>query len=202
MPAVGFIHPRRVLRVFIRGVRDRLPRQHQVVLPLGNLPLHRVDLLGVGIRFLLHQVAQQCLGVLGIEQREARLVAQRLQFAANDVEPQGVEGRDRQAVALSPLEHLPHALLHLARRLVGEGHRRDLARAHSAFLDQVGDLGGDHAGLAGPGTGQHQARAVDIPRGFLLAGIELGEALANRGRGAHDVGTASASAIPAPANSS
>ena len=44
----------------------------------------------------------------------------------------------------------------------------------AAVLDQVGDLAGDHAGLAGAGAGQHQQGAVDVVHGFLLSGIESG----------------------------
>ncbi|GAB7530568.1 hypothetical protein PS3A_29790 [Pseudomonas sp. 3A(2025)] len=46
--------------------------------------------------------------------------------------------------------------------------------ADAAILDQVGDLAGDHAGLAGACTGEHQERAADVVHGFLLPGIESG----------------------------
>jgi hypothetical protein len=51
------------------------------------------------------------------------------------------------------------ALLHFARRLVGEGDGEDLAREGAAGGQDVGDAGGQHARLAGAGAGQHQNRA-------------------------------------------
>jgi hypothetical protein len=52
------------------------------------------------------------------------------------------------------------ALLHLARRLVGEGDGEDLRRPGEAEIENVGDAGGQHPGLAGAGAGQHQDRAL------------------------------------------
>jgi hypothetical protein len=53
-------------------------------------------------------------------------------------------------------EHLLDALLHLARGLVGEGHRQQRPGPHLLHLDQPGDAVHQHAGLAGAGAGQHQ----------------------------------------------
>src|SRR5690606_36210120 len=66
------------------------------------------------------------------------------------------------------------ALLQCARGLGGEGHRHDVLRADAALLNQVSDLAGDHAGLAGTGAGEHQHGAADIVHGFLLPGVESG----------------------------
>ena len=54
------------------------------------------------------------------------------------------------------------ALLHLARRLVGEGDGEDLASGRARPVrEDVGDARGQHARLAGAGAGQHQHRPVD-----------------------------------------
>ncbi len=85
-----------------------------------------------------------------------------------------MEGRDRQALALAAAQQRADALFHFPRGLVGEGHGDDVTGLDAAFLDQVGDLAGDHAGLAGARAGKHQERAADVVHGFLLPGIESG----------------------------
>ncbi len=85
-----------------------------------------------------------------------------------------MEGADRQAAAFAALEQGADPFLHFARSLVGKGHGDDVLGADAAILDQVGDLAGDHAGLAGACTGEHQKRAADVVHGFLLPGIESG----------------------------
>ncbi|MNQ38732.1 hypothetical protein D3C85_523250 [compost metagenome] len=149
--------------------------EDQVVLPGADQVLDLVDAV-VALVLLLHDVGEQRLDVLLVEDREARLVAEVGVLLADDVEAEVVEGRHRQALALAAAQQAGDALLHLARGLVGEGHRDDVLRADAALLDQVGDLAGDHAGLAGSGAGQHQQRAADVVDGFLLAGIESGHA--------------------------
>ena len=51
----------------------------------------------------------------------------------------------------------PH--LHLARRLVGEGHRKDVPGLGLAGRNQFGKARGEYPGLAGSGAGEHQQRA-------------------------------------------
>ena len=67
------------------------------------------------------------------------------------------------------------ALLHLARRLVGEGDGEDFRRPGAAETEDVGDARGQHAGLAGAGAGEHQHRAVERLDRLALLGIEPGE---------------------------
>jgi len=67
------------------------------------------------------------------------------------------------------------ARLHLARRLVGEGHGEDFAGPGAAGCEDVGDAHGEHAGLAGAGAGQHQYRAVERLDREPLLRIEAGE---------------------------
>ncbi len=153
----------------------------QVVLPAADVVLDLVHAVIAGV-FLLHDVAQQRLDVAFVEDRKARLVPQMDIFLADDVQAQVVEGRYRQALAFAAAQQAADALLHLARGLVGEGHCDDVLRADAALLDQVGDLAGDHAGLAGAGAGEHQHRAADVVHGFLLPGIESGHGRSGCGR--------------------
>jgi len=52
--------------------------------------------------------------------------------------------------------------------------RDDVAGLDAAMLHQIGDLAGDHAGLSGAGTGEHQKWAADVVHGFLLPRVESG----------------------------
>ena len=72
-------------------------------------------------------------------------------------------------------DDLADAVLHLARRLVGEGDGEDLAGPGAAEAEDVGDAHGQHAGLAGAGAGQHQHRAVERLDRLALLRIEPGE---------------------------
>ncbi len=164
----------RVARLF-----QGLGRKDQVVLPGTDHVLDLVDAVVAGV-FLLHDVRQQCLDVGLIEDREAWLVAQPVMLLADDVQAQVVKGAYRQATAFPRAQQGGDPLLHLARGLVGEGHRDDVLGTDAAVLDQVGNLACDHAGLAGACTGEHQKRAADVVTGFLLPGIESGHAR-NRG---------------------
>ncbi|MNM29021.1 hypothetical protein D3C81_395510 [compost metagenome] len=164
----------RVARLF-QGLRW----QDQVVLPGTDHVLDLVDAVVAGILFL-HDVRQQRLDVGLVEDRETRLVAQALVFLADDVQAQVVERTHGQATAFARAQQGGDPLLHLARGLVGEGHRHDVLGTDAAVLDEVGNLARDHAGLARACTGEHQKRAADIVTGFLLPGIESGHAR-NRG---------------------
>ena len=147
--------------------------QNQVVLPAVDEVLDLVRTVVAGI-LLLHDVGEQRLDVAVIEDREAGLVAQARVFLADDVHAQVVESGHGKAARLAALEQGADALLHLPRRLVGEGHGDDVTGLDAAVLHQVGDLAGDHAGLAGAGTGEHQQGAADVVHGFLLPRIESG----------------------------
>ncbi|MNZ86287.1 hypothetical protein D3C78_1051040 [compost metagenome] len=157
-----------VTRVF-----QGLGRQDQVVFPGADHVLDLVDTVVARV-FLLHDVGHQGFDVGLVENRETGLVAQAHMLLADDVQPQVVEGADRQAAPFATLEQRANPLLHLARGLVGKGHGDDVLGADAAVLDQVRDFARDHAGLAGACTGEHQKRAADVAHGFLLPGIESG----------------------------
>src|SRR6185295_10267665 len=60
-------------------------------------------------------------------------------------------------------------------RLIGEGHGENLGRPRPARRQDMGDPGGQDAGFAGPGPGQHQNRAVQGLDRLPLLGIEVVE---------------------------
>ena len=84
-----------------------------------------------------------------------------LGVAAQDFHADRMEGAEPRHAFDHAADDLADAVLHLARRLVGEGDGQDLARPGAAEAEDVGDAHGQHAGLAGAGAGQHQHRAVE-----------------------------------------
>ena len=68
-----------------------------------------------------------------------------------------------------------HALAHLGRSLVGEGHSEDGIRSNSKIVNKMRDAVGDHARLARTGAGKDQDRALDLLGGFPLLRIEFTE---------------------------
>ena len=96
-------------------------------------------------------------------------------MAAQQLDADGVEGADPGHALDGRADQHADALLHLARGLVGEGDGEDLARECTAGRQDMGDAGGEHAGLAGAGAGQHQHRAFQRFDGFPLLRIQAGE---------------------------
>ena len=114
------------------------------------------------------QCPQQLAGVVLIKQREALFQPQFAVLFFQQVEAEGVESADGQTARFCLAQHLGNALFHFACRLVGKGNGGDMACWQAALLHQMGDFGGDDAGFAATGAGQHQARAADIINRFTL----------------------------------
>ena len=132
---------------------------------LGRPPL-RID---VG---RLHHLLDQTLLVVGVEDGEGGLQAHDLGVPAQDLGGDGVEGaQPAQALGLGPKDGT-EALAHLPRSLVGEGNRQDLPGPGPAGGEDVGQARGQHPGLAGTGTGQHQDGPVDGLHSLTLFGVE------------------------------
>ena len=128
-----------------------------------------VDALGV------EQLLDQPDLVGDVEDGEVALQPDQLGVAAQDLDADGVEGAEPRHA----LDHLADVfadpLLHLARRLVGEGDGEDFGGPRPAQAQDVRDAGGEDAGLAGSGAGQHQHRAVQRLDRELLLGVQPGE---------------------------
>ena len=121
-------------------------------------------------------------------------------MAAENLRADRMEGAEpRHALGSAFADQLRDAVLHLARRLVGEGDGEDLAREGAAARQDVGDPRRQHPRLAGAGAGQHQQRALERLDRLPLLGIELfqprrrargkrprGDAAGTRGTG-HDI---------------
>ena len=85
----------------------------------------------------------------GLRQRSVAMVSAQQAIA------QAMKGADPHAARIDR-QHRRQARGHFARSLVGEGHCQHTRRAELAGLDQPGDPGGEHAGLAAAGAGKDQ----------------------------------------------
>ena len=134
-------------------------------------------LVALGAVLRQQNILDQGLAVLAVENGKSRLQSQGLALLAQNPQPKLVESADSESFGGLGRDQLADPLAHLPGCLVGKRHRGDIASADAAVLDQVGDLAGDHTGLAGAGAGQHQQRAVDIRHRLGLPGIESGVCL-------------------------
>ena len=160
-----------------RGFAGRhLLRRQAAVLPAvdqrgqhARRPALLVDVLG------FQQLLQQPDLVVDVEDGEVAFQPDQLGMAAQDLHADGMEGAEPRHALDHLADDLADAVLHLARRLVGEGDGEDLAGPGAAEAEDVGDAHGEHAGLAGAGAGQHQHRAVERLHRLALLRIEPGE---------------------------
>ena len=155
-------------RHFVRGEPAVLPIIDQAR-QRTRRPLLLVDILG--FEHLLHQTDL----IVGVEDGEGRLEVDELGMTAQDLHPDGVKGPEPRHALDHLADHPADPLLHLARRLVGEGDGEDLGRSRAPEAEDVGDAGGQHPCLAGPGAGEHQQRAVKRLDRKPLLGIEPGK---------------------------
>ncbi len=122
----------------------------------------------------LQDLLQQANLVVGVEDREGRLEADRFRVAAQDARGDRMKGAEPHPFG-GAADHRFEALAHLARCLVGKGDREQLGGKGAAGREDVGEPGGQHPGLAGAGAGQHQHRPFDRLDGAALSLVEIGE---------------------------
>ena len=159
-------------RVALRHVLRRQPAVLPGVDPAGELagrPALLVD--AVGLDDLLHQADL----VVGVEDGEVGFQPGQLGVAAQDLRADRVEGAEPLHALDDAADQVADAVLHLARRLVGEGDGEDLPRPRPAGGEKMGDARGQHPRLAGAGAGQHQHRPVQRLDRQPLLGVELVE---------------------------
>ncbi len=120
----------------------------------------------------LDQLLQETDLVVRVENGESGLQPHELGMAAQDLHAGGVEGAEPGHALHRLADEMGDPLLHLARRLVGEGDGEDLGGEGAALVEDVGDAGGQHPRLAGAGAGQHEDRAVQRLDRRALLGIE------------------------------
>ena len=187
---VQLLQPLLVVAVELRapavGERESLALGHHV----GGLPpvLPAVDQAGERPRGpailvdpgrLDHLLDQPQL-VVHVEDREPRLEAGHFRVTAQNLHADRMERPEPRHPLDRATDEMADALLHLARGLVGEGHRQDLAAARAPRRHDVGDASGQHARLAGARARQHQQRAVQRLDRLTLLGIETREVVDSR----------------------
>src|SRR5271157_6083708 len=81
-------------------------------------------------------------------------------IAAQHAHAEGVKGRDERLRYRARAYQRFDTRSHLARSLVGKGHRKNRVGLHADRVDQVRNTIGDDARLAAPGPGQDEHRPV------------------------------------------
>jgi len=142
---------------------------------LAGRPALLVDVLG------LKDLLQETDLVVGVEDGEVALQTDQLGVAAQDLDPDRVEGAEPGHPLDRFADQRADALAHLAGGLVGEGDGEDLAGPRLAGGKNVGDACGQHPRLAGPRPGEHQHRSVQGLDRLALLRVESGK-VARSGR--------------------
>ena len=93
-------------------------------------------------------------------------------MAAQDLHTNGVERAKPRHAFDRFAHHGADTVAHFARRLVGEGHRKDLAWPGPFGGQNMRDAGGQHPGLARARSGQHKQRPLRVQHGFLLLRVQ------------------------------
>ena len=124
-----------------------------------------------GLDHLFHQAEL----VVGIEDGEIGFQARQFGMAAQHPRADGVEGAQPLHAFDHAADQRADALLHLARRLVGEGDGEDLAGPGAPRGEDMGEAGGQHAGLAGARARQHQHGAIHRHHRLALLLVQPGE---------------------------
>ena len=131
-------------------------RAQAVLLGAGDEP---GDLLGhEALLVELHRADHPLDGadrVARVEDLEGLRQIRLLPVRAQEAVAQAVEGADPHAAHVEG-QHRRQAREHFLGGLVGEGHRHQAAGRDLAGLQQPGDAGGQHPGLAGAGAGEDQ----------------------------------------------
>ena len=159
------------------GPADLVGRQ-RTVLPAvdqpGQLPRRPPFLVDIRGRDQLLQQPDLVVGIqngeIGLQMQIAR--ADQFGVAAQDLDADTVEGAQPGHAFNRIAQQAADPVAHLARGLVGEGHRQDLPRPRPPGGDHMGNPGGQHARLAGPGPGQNQHRAIQRLDRAALFGVQ------------------------------
>ena len=97
--------------------------------------------------------------VRSIVNHKVFVITQDIRVHAKDAEACGVEGCNPHVVSFIAcaklVEYRLYAVAHLARRLVGEGHRQDVPWAYAFFVYEISYAACHHAGLAGACARKH-----------------------------------------------
>jgi len=110
--------------------------------------------------------------VAGVVDGEPAGVPEDLGLAPQDAHARGVERRDPHPLGALRADERADALPHLARRLVREGDREDLARPRLPRLEQARDAVREHTGLARAGSRDDEQGAAAVEHGLPLLRVQ------------------------------
>ena len=146
---IGRIEPHAHAGEGVALIGAHFVRRQPLVLPIVD---HRGELAArpavlvepLCLDHLLHQPEL----IVDVEDREAALETDQFGMPAQDLDADRVEGAEPRHSLNRTADERTDALLHFARRLVGEGDREDLGRIRLACREYMGDAGRQHARLA------------------------------------------------------
>ncbi len=145
------------------------------VLPALEQSVERARRRGAVVHALgLGDLLDEAQLVVRVQNREIGFEAHRLGVAAQDARRDRMERAEPEPVG-GAADHALEPLLHLERRLVGEGDGDDLRREGAPRAEDIGEPRRQHARLARAGAGQHQDRSLDRFDGRALRLVEPGE---------------------------
>ena len=128
----------------------------------------------------LDELLEEPHDVVGVEDGEIALQPGKFRMSPQQLDPDRMERAEPRHALDGLADQHADAALHFARGLVGESHGQDLARECKTGGQDMGDAGGEHAGLAGSRTRQNKYWAFGRLDGEPLLRIE---ALEIRGAG-------------------
>jgi hypothetical protein len=158
-----------------RRLRDVALLVDELVLQVGHLRGEAPARVALGVEVQVagdhrHQPDRVTLVV----DRERRLQAELGRLGAQDAHAHRVERRDPHRAGARP-DEVSDPLLHLARGLVGERDREDLAGLGVPGAQQVGDPVREHPRLARTGARDDEQRTALVDDGLALRAVETGE---------------------------
>ncbi len=136
---------------------------------LAGRPAFLVDVFGG------EQLLDQTDLVVGVQNREIGAQADQFGVATDQPRADGVEGAKPWHALDRGSDQLADALLHLAGGLVGEGDGEDLVATGFSRGKDMGDAGGQDAGLSRAGAGEDQQGAFGCLYRLALFGVEPGK---------------------------
>ena len=112
--------------------------------------------------------------VVGIQNGKARFQVHMLGFFAQNTQPQGVEGADRQTTQQLGIYQGTNTLVHFTSGLIGKSQRNHLPAGIATLAQQIRNFLRNHPCFATARSGQHQTGAVHVQHRLTLHGVQVG----------------------------
>ena len=136
--------------------------RNEVVFRTADAAAHRAEVIKFVIEVhILDDSLYNIFGIGGVVYGKILLIISAFDFPAEDFHKDGMERAHPQLRGILFADLLGDTLLHLPRRLVGEGDGEDVPRLVTA-IEKVHYLVREHTGLAGARSRNHKSRSVDV----------------------------------------